>query len=138
MSAANILDRLDRVRSAGAGRWVASCPAHQDRRPSLSIREMEDGRVLVHCFGGCDVESVLDAAGLTFDDLYPPREVEHGRPVRRPWSASQLIHLLDHEALVVLVTVSDKAARAPVSEGDMERLALARNRIAAIVQELPR
>ena len=29
--------------------WSACCPAHDDRNPSLSIREGSDGKVLIHC-----------------------------------------------------------------------------------------
>ena len=38
--------------------WVARCPAHHDRTPSLSIREI-DGKVLVHCQAGCPQDAVL-------------------------------------------------------------------------------
>ena len=48
------------------------CPAHPDRRPSLSVRRAADGRWLLHCFAGCDTETILAAAGLTFADLAPP------------------------------------------------------------------
>jgi len=65
-----LLSRLDRVRQVGAGRWVARCPAHDDRSPSLSIRETGDSRVLVHCHAGCDAFDVLQAIGLQFSDLY--------------------------------------------------------------------
>lgn len=47
-------------RKVGGG-WMAPCPAHQDRKPSLSIRETIDGKVLVHCHAGCTQESVIDA-----------------------------------------------------------------------------
>ena len=40
--------------------WMANCPAHDDRNPSLSIRE-RDGKVLVHCHAGCDQRSVIAA-----------------------------------------------------------------------------
>jgi putative DNA primase/helicase len=39
--------------------WMALCPAHKDRNPSLSIAE-KDGRVLVHCHAGCDQRTVID------------------------------------------------------------------------------
>ena len=38
-------------RKAGGG-WMARCPAHDDRAPSLSIRDADDGKVLVHCHAG--------------------------------------------------------------------------------------
>ena len=43
---------------AGAG-WMARCPAHHDRTPSLSIREADDGKVLIRCHAGCDQEQVI-------------------------------------------------------------------------------
>jgi len=49
--------------------WSARCPAHEDRRPSLSVSEGDDGRALVWCHAGCTVESICDAAGLRVADL---------------------------------------------------------------------
>src|SRR6516225_1234888 len=47
-------------RKIGGG-WMARCPAHDDREPSLSIRDVEDGKVLVHCHAGCDQAQVIAA-----------------------------------------------------------------------------
>ena len=45
-------------RKAGSG-WMACCPTHDDREPSLSIRDADDGKVLVRCHAGCDQERVI-------------------------------------------------------------------------------
>jgi hypothetical protein len=65
----------------GAGRWKARCPAHADRSPSLSIRAGQDGRVLAHCFGGCTLDAILAALGLSSRDLFagPPPSAEQVR-----------------------------------------------------------
>ena len=55
---------------AGGG-WLACCPAHDDRKPSLSIDSGDDGRVLLHCHAGCEVEAVCAALGITTADLFP-------------------------------------------------------------------
>jgi DNA primase len=68
-----LLERLDRVHQTGAKKWMACCPAHDDRNPSLSVSEGRDGRVLVHCFAGCSVDEVLRALQLTLRDLYPAK-----------------------------------------------------------------
>ncbi len=73
MTAAALLDRLRGVRKKGPGRWVAKCPAHDDRSPSLSVRELDDGRVLIHDFAGCVPSDVLAACGLSLSDLFPER-----------------------------------------------------------------
>jgi hypothetical protein len=63
-----ILSRLDCVRSSPHG-WIAQCPAHEDRSPSLSIRE-EGGKILFHCHAGCSVESVCAAADIEVHNLF--------------------------------------------------------------------
>ncbi len=63
-----ILDLIGSVRKSGQG-WMAKCPAHEDRSPSLSIREAED-RVLLHCFSGCSVAAICGALGIGIRDLF--------------------------------------------------------------------
>lgn len=65
-----LLSRLPDAKRSGKD-WMARCPAHQDRKPSLSIREGEDGRALLHCHAGCAPEAVLAALGLTMENLMP-------------------------------------------------------------------
>jgi putative DNA primase/helicase len=66
-----LLGRLEGVRRTGPDSWMARCPAHPDRNPSLSV-SVKGGRVLVHCFAGCAPEAVLEAVGLTWKDLRAP------------------------------------------------------------------
>lgn len=65
-----LLSRLEKV-TGGRGKWKARCPAHQDRDPSLSIGEAEDGRVLIKCFAGCTPEDITAAVGMELWDLAP-------------------------------------------------------------------
>lgn len=51
--------------------YMALCPAHEDRTPSLSISDGDGGHVLLHCFAGCNTADVLAAKGLTMADLMP-------------------------------------------------------------------
>jgi Protein of unknown function (DUF3631) len=70
MSATELVQRLNAKRS-GEG-WKAKCPgAHNDRVPSLSIKEGSDGRVLLHCHAGCSIDDILRAIGLARRDLFP-------------------------------------------------------------------
>jgi CHC2 zinc finger len=63
-----LLASLNRVGPSGAG-WIACCPAHQDRSPSLSIKEQND-RILLHCFAGCSVEAICVAVHFNIKDLF--------------------------------------------------------------------
>ena len=47
-------------RKTGA-HWMARCPAHDDRAPSLSISDARDGKVLVRCHAGCHQRDVIAA-----------------------------------------------------------------------------
>jgi len=58
-----VIALLEEVSQTGTDRWMALCPAHQDGTASLSIREGDDGRVLLHCFAGCGAGEVIDALG---------------------------------------------------------------------------
>jgi hypothetical protein len=64
----NLVKRLQ-ARRSGKG-WIAKCPAHDDHKPSLSIDEGSDGRALVICHAGCNLNAVLAAAGMTPADLF--------------------------------------------------------------------
>lgn len=68
LSIQEILGRLEGVRSAGEG-WMACCPAHADRNPSLSIRE-RGGKILLHCFANCTTEAICDALQIRVSDLF--------------------------------------------------------------------
>ena len=49
--------------------FTSRCPAHDDSDPSLSISIGTRGIVL-HCFAGCDTESVLNAIGFDYSDVF--------------------------------------------------------------------
>jgi len=70
-----VLSKLPKPKRSGRG-WVARCPAHNDKRPSLSLSEGQDGRALVHCHAGCSVESIVAALGLAVPDLMPPQRID--------------------------------------------------------------
>lgn len=128
----NLLQLLDRVKRTGPGTWTSRCPAHADRSPSLSIRELDDGRALVHCHAGCEVQEVLAAVGMTFADLHPPRALDHCmNPERRPFPAADVLRAVGFEALVVCAAAVALLAGKPLSESDRERLILAVSRMQA-------
>ena len=68
MKTLDVLDRFQNVVSNN-GKWVALCPAHKDRSPSLAINETDD-RLLLHCFAGCETRHVAAAVGLDMSDLF--------------------------------------------------------------------
>lgn len=128
MSIDTLLEKLDGVRKTGSDRWVAKCPAHADARPSLALRQVDDGRVLIHCFAGCNVEEVLGSVGLDFDALYPER-LSESKPIRRPFSSADALRCITGEAVLVALAASDLAQGKPLSEDLRARLVTAAGRI---------
>ena len=134
MSAETLLSRLDKVRQTGPGRWVARCPAHDDRGPSLSVRELEDGRALLKCFAGCTAHEVVSAVGLSLSDLFPEKpayEAHRIKGERRPFPAADVLRCIAFEALVVLTAGAALLGGQPFTEADRARLVLAVGRIQA-------
>lgn len=130
MSADSLLAQLRKVRRTGPGQWTACCSAHEDKSPSLGIRELEDGRVLVHCFGGCSVEDVLGAVGMTFDDLFPPKPIGDHKAISRPFPATDVLKLIARDALIVSATAVTLRSR-PLRKAEGDRLIEAAAKIQA-------
>jgi hypothetical protein len=76
-----VLARLTGV-SGGPRQFHARCPAHNDHHPSLSVTEADDGRVLVHCFAGCEFFEIARSLDLQPSDFFP-RRTARSRASRR-------------------------------------------------------
>ena len=132
MTAALLLDRLDKVRPAGTGRWTARCPAHPDQSPSLSIKELDDQRILVHCFAGCGGSDVMAAIGLTLADLYPDRLSDHlpREKDRVHWhAAKEALRSISNDALLVAIGAENIADGVALDDADRTLLVEAAARI---------
>jgi hypothetical protein len=122
MSVDALLSHLNGARKTGSGRWLARCPAHEDRRPSLSIRECDDGKVLINCLAGCGALQVLNACGLDYDALFPPKPIGTAAAMRRPVFASDVFELIRFEIGVVHLIACDLHKSKTISEQDYQRL----------------
>ena len=127
-----ITSRLDGVRMTGKDRAVARCPAHNDKTPSLSIRETEDGTILIKCFAGCGAADVLSAIGLELVDLFPESERRPHSKSMKPnhWHATTAALKTLHKEVVIVVLAANVISRnAKLSTEDCDRLLLAATRI---------
>lgn len=123
-----VLSRLDGVKATGRGKWMARTPTRADRTPSLSIRELDDGRVLLKDFGGDDTADVLAVIGLTFAELYPD---SLRRPARRVPSRAAI----EHERKIAAIGQSLLAQGKPLPPSQMERLQMAQRRLALLGEQ---
>lgn len=136
-----LLARLEGVRRAGEG-YSARCPAHRDRSASLSIGGGTDGRILLHCFAGCEIGDILGALSLTVGDLFPerlrqdtPTERRQRRIAARQHQWAAALPVLDFETRIVLLICSDILKGLIPDDGDLERLAMAQQRIEDIREQ---
>lgn len=129
-----LLSLLNQVREVGPGKWMARSPAFPDQRTgSLSIRELEDGRVLIKDFAGTATQEVLALLGLSFGDLYPDPLPTTSSGAARDWrhahAARDALLLIDREARLVCVAAENLAHGVALDHSDRDRLLLASQRI---------
>ena len=135
MSVDTLLQRLTKVKG-GKGRWTACCPSHEDRSPSLAIRETEDGRILLKCFGGCSVQEIVGSIGMDMCDLFPDSKEHHRPKVKNAFYATDLLKLIEFESTIVIIAANDLANGKQLSDNDRSRLRQAHERILEAVRSI--
>ncbi|MHB9799977.1 virulence-associated protein E [Pseudomonas sp. MT3] len=115
-----LLARLDKVKAVKPGQWKACCPGHDDREPSLSIREAGDGKVLLHCWAGCSASDITAAVGLELRDLFPGERQPRNGPSRAA---------VEHERVVYQIGLSIQANGNRLNAEDQARFDLAKQRL---------
>lgn len=124
-----LLGSLQKVRRTAKDQWVACCPAHADKNPSMTVKAASD-TILIHCFAGCSIQEILGAVGMDVSDLYPDHD-RHTKP--QHLSARAALECVSFEALVVLATAGTMKSR-PITSEEMSRLATAAGRIHAAMR----
>lgn len=131
MALHDLLNALEKVKKTGPDRYIALCPSHTDKRPSLTITEKDDGVVLIKCWAGCGAAEILASVNLEFSALYPPRTDKHGNaPVKRPWNPYDVLKCLETEARLAWFSAKKIAQSGmPLPPDEQDRLLLAVSRL---------
>jgi len=126
-----ILVRLDKVRRVKNGRYVACCPVHDDKKPSLSITETSDDKIIMHCFGcGANGLEVCNALAVDVSCLFPDDTKNYhknddnvrNRDPMSQFVAEQVVLNIQDDVLFVAFLARDLASGASICESDIERL----------------
>jgi hypothetical protein len=127
----SILSRLQKVRLRQPGQWSSCCPAHEDKSPSLSVRETPDGAVLLYCFAGCEVYAIVTALGMDISELFPPRKLSGQEPkrIQRLLTTGQALELLDFESNLVAIAAANVAKGITLTANDLNRIKQAAGRV---------
>lgn len=117
----DILNHLDKVKKTPSG-YIACCPVHNDRNPSMSVTE-KDGVVLMYCFScganGLDVANSLQISpSALFTDVMMPVTMTR-----------RLKSDLQTDAYVISIYESTKQSNGRLTYNDFKRYKLARERI---------
>ncbi|APE97358.1 virulence-associated protein E [Pseudomonas putida] len=114
-----VTSRLEKVKSAGTNKWIACCPAHLDKSPSLAISETSDGVVLIKCWAGCSANDIVQAIGLQLRDLFPGSKERRRGPSRAA---------IEHERMII--QIGQSLQQQGILEGDdLVRFNLAKQRL---------
>ena len=117
-----ILSHFNKVRATSkSNSYNCLCPAHDDRSASLSIKICEDGRVLIHCFAGCDIQSILSSVGLTLDDIVPQR-IDLLKPIGKAYNPFAILKNMKDEALFVYMCARHIEEGKTLEESDKTKL----------------
>lgn len=133
MAIESFLNKLQKVKRRGHGQWMACCPVHQEKTPSLSIKD-DNGTVIMHCFGcGAGGVEVTGALSLDPSELFPPRDNYNpatDSKKRSYFPADQVLEALQTEATVLLILTKDILDNG-ISEEVRNRLLLSVERLHA-------
>jgi len=134
----NLLNLLEKVRPNGPGKWLACCPAHTDKSPSLAIKQTDDGKTLIHCFAGCDVVSIVSSIGLSLADLMP-ETVTYKKGAKPPrFNKSELFERVVFEAVILSLAIRQLTSGVELTPEDLSRVELAESTINDIAKECRR
>ena len=131
-----LLTRLGKVKSTGNGKWLACCPAHPDKSPSLGIKQTDDGKILIHCFGGCQVVEIVSAIGLQLSDLMPYNPTYQKGAKQPHFNKYELFDVLAREALILSLALRQLLNFEDLSQEDLLRVVKAEDTINRIVSEV--
>ena len=116
-----ILDRLDKPKPVGKF-YMARCPSHDDKNPSLKIMETSDGKILIRCFAGCATHDILDSIGLTFNDLFPDGQLNAFKGFQRIEEEvkAKKKDKYFRDEMILAIAKADRAAGKRLTEKDRE------------------
>ena len=124
-----LLNHLRKVKQTGYGRYIACCPAHDDKHPSLAIRD-DNGTILLKCFAGCSAFEIVSSIGMELADLFPESN-EQRKPIKNPFPAVDVLRCIQREALIITITACRIINGKKIEKSELDRLILACNLIEA-------
>jgi hypothetical protein len=114
------LNHFDGVRETGNGQYSCRCPAHEDKSASLGIKQGDGDRILLNCFAGCDVKSILDSVGLDWKDIINEEKLYQAE--KHKFNPFAVLKMIRDEVLIIGLSSSQIRAGKALNDEDHDRL----------------
>lgn len=126
MSIDNLINRMQKVKRTGNGKFMACCPAHKDKTASLAITDTGDGRILLNCFAGCDTYSILKSIGLEWEDIMPESPLGHNvKSEPKVLYTTEALEIVRFEAQVICLIAYEMKNKGVLTPEMSERISKA-------------
>ena len=86
----------------------------------MGIKQGDEGRILLNCFAGCDIKSILDASGLQWKDILPENKLYQSE--KQGFNPYAVLKMLRDEVLIIGLASSSIKKGKPLSDTDHDRL----------------
>lgn len=120
-----LLSRLEKVKRNGDQSWMACCPAHDDKDPSMAVTVTDAGKVLLKCFCGCSAPEIMGALGLPMSVLFHPESRKYSsntEDLRKRMRDRQFMRDIAKDAMVVAMAASHIRNGDKCTDEDVELL----------------
>lgn len=132
----DFLARLKKVRKTGPNNWIACCPAHDDKSPSMTVGVGDNGGIVIYCFALCSAQDIVFSLGLELHELMPekPEGREFVRGRSKPFPAGDILECIAEEVMIAWVISRDMELSKPIKQDDFDRLTVANRRIQSALE----
>ena len=114
------MNHFDGVRETGNGQYSCRCPAHEDKSASLGIKQGDGDRILLNCFAGCDVKTILESAGLEWKDIM--NEEKLFQTEKLGFNPYAVLKAIRDEVLIIGLASADVRNGKPLNDKEHDRL----------------
>ena len=131
------LSRLDKVSQRG-DQYTALCPAHDDKKPSLSITVKGD-KILLKDWAGCTTQDIVSSMGLKVSDLFADSNLspQQRQRYRQKKTVRQCLEILEIEVHIFYQCIVQQLhSDTPFRDEDKARNTLAQTRIIKLIGQL--
>jgi hypothetical protein len=117
-----ILARFSKVYQSGVDEYSCLCPSHNDRNASLGLKFVDD-KMIFNCFAGCNPQDILEAVGLTWNDVMPNNLDTEWKPKSRiKFNPFAVMKGLREDYLFIALSAKELERGNTLAGEDVERL----------------